>query len=115
MFSYIVTGVFFVYNDSIMIIFSILAVFGAYALLRELVMLFGRKKRAVAAVRIRADMDANACTDAVRFVELLSQSNRQLESAPVLLCDAPVPKDLQNYGYEIYVRQTDTEEECRRN
>lgn len=114
MFSYIVTGVFFVYNDSMMILFSVLAVFGAYALLREIAMLFGRKSRVVAAVRIRADMDADARTDAVRLAEQLAQTNRQMESAPVLLSDVPVPKDLQNYGYEIYVRQTDTEEECRR-
>lgn len=113
MFSYIVTGVFFVYN-MIMILFSVLAVLGAYALLRELVMVLGRKSRAVAAVRIRADMDADARTDAVRLAEQIAETNRQLESAPVLLCDTPVPKELQNYGYEIYVRQTDTEEECRR-
>lgn len=102
------------YNNTIMIVFCVLAVFGAYALLREIVMLLCRKSRAVAAVRIRAEMDADACADAVRFAEQLAGTNRQLERAPVLLCDAPVPKDLQNYGYEIYVRQTDTEEECRR-
>lgn len=114
MFSYIVTGVFFVYNDSIMILFSVLAVFGAYALLREIAMLFGRKSRVVAAVRIRADMDVDARTDAVRIAEELAGSDRRFESAPVLLCDVPVPKDLQDYGYEIYVRQTDTEEEWRK-
>ncbi len=108
-------GVFFVYNNGIMILLCTLAVFGAYALLRELVLLLFRKNRIVAAVRIHADMDADARTDAVRLAEQLAGSRRQMERAPVLLSDVPVPKDLEAYGYAIYVRQTDTEEECRRN
>ena len=114
-FSYIVMGVFFVYNDSIMILLCVFAVYGVYAMLRELILLFARKKCAVAAVRIYAGMDRDACMDAIRFAEQLAGARWQFESVPVLLCDAPASTEIQNYGYEVYVKQTVTEEECRRN
>ncbi len=110
MFSYIVTGVFFVYNSSVMILFCVFAVYGAYAMIREAVMLLSRKSRLSAAVRIGRDMDAETCADAIRLAEQFAGSHRQFASAPVLLCEAPVPQEVQNYGYEIYVRRTETEE-----
>ena len=114
-FSYIVTGVIFVYNDSSMILLCIFAVYGVYAMLRELVMLLVRKKRAVVAIRISADMERDACIEAIRFAEQFAEGNRHVERGPVLLCDAGDPDKMQGYGYEIYVKRTVAEEECRQN
>lgn len=103
------------YNDGSMILLCIFAVYGVYAMLREVFMLLIRKKRAVIAIRISADMERDACIEAIRFAEQLAEGNRRVERVPVLLCDALEPKKMQGYGYEVYVKRTIAEEECRQN
>lgn len=105
MLSYIVTGVILVYNDIVIIVLCVFAVYGAYALFREISMLFSRKNRVAAAVRIKDDEQLQ--NDAVVIAEQYIATHTFLERAPVLLCDKYVPSDLQKYGYEIYIKQTE--------
>lgn len=98
------------YNDSIMILLCVFAVYGAYALLREAAILILRKSCAVAAVRILSDMDADTCREAIRTGEEIASTHLHFERKPVLLCEIPPSAELSEYGYEIYVKQADTEE-----
>lgn len=93
------------YNDIVMIILCVFAVYGAYALLREISMLFSRKNRVAAAVRIKRNERLQ--NDAVIIAEQYIATHAFLERAPVFLCDGDVPRDLQKYGYDIYIKQTE--------
>lgn len=101
------------YNDIVIILFCVFAVYGVYALVREVAVLLFRKSRAIAAARITSEMDADARNDAIRNAEQFAQQCVRVDKAPVLLCDDPIDADLAAYGYAIYIRQTDTEETCR--
>ncbi len=93
------------YNDIIMIIISVLAVYGAYALIREVAMLFSRKHRIVAAIRIKDGMLED--NDAIVVAEQYIASHSFLERTPVLICEREVPKDIENYGYDVYIKFTE--------
>ncbi|MBQ8837109.1 MAG: hypothetical protein IJ002_06350 [Clostridia bacterium] len=95
------------YNDIVIIILCVFAVYGAYALLREISMLFSRKNRVAAAVRVKSNEQLQ--NDAIVTAEQYIATHTFLERAPVLLCDGCVPNDLKKYGYEIYIKQTEEE------
>ena len=103
MFSYIVTGVIFVYNDTIMIILCVFVVYGAYAFFREIFLLFSKKRCVVAAVRIKSDADIERTILAEQYISTYSF----LDRAPVLLCEKDLSEDLKKYGYEVYIKQTE--------
>ncbi len=105
MFSYIVTGVILVYNDIIIIILCVFAVYGAYALLREIAMLFSKRNRVAAAIRVKNDERCQ--NDSVVTAEQYIATHCFLEREPVFICDGGVPENLKKYGYEIYVKQTE--------
>ena len=81
------------------------AVYGAYAFLREIKAAFARKKQLVAAVRIEENL-----ADAISHAEFYTQKYTYLESRAVLLCDAEIPTDIEQYGLDIYVKLQGKEE-----
>ena len=95
------------YNDIILIFLCVFAVYGAYAIIREMIMLLCRKSRVAAAVRIYSDMSDDEQNDAIMLVENYVCSNSFLERAPIIICDSESAEHLQRYGYEIYIRYTE--------
>ena len=93
------------YNDLILIIISVFAVFGAYAVIREIVMLFVKNTDIVYAVRLRGDGDALRVEEALAKAEYLAQTDFETESRPVLLLDGGDAEDAERYGYEVYVKK----------
>ena len=91
------------YNDIIMIVLCVFAVYGAYALFKEIFMLFYRDHSVVVAVRV----DNSLYEDNIVLAEKCIADNCLLEKYPVLLCVDTVPEDLSKYGYEIYVKYTE--------
>ena len=68
-------------------------------------MLFLRKKRVVAAIRVENDISLREerITDAERLIEF----HYFLERKPVLLCDIEGAKEYNNYGYDVYIKYTE--------
>ena len=91
--------------NSFVILFCVFAVYGAYALLREIVFAVARKKRIVAAVRVASDI-----TDALAVAELYTQKYICFEGRPVLLCDTEPPSEVKKYGLDVYVKMPRKEE-----
>lgn len=104
MFSYIVTGVIFVYN-SLVILLCVFAVYGAYAIFREIALACARKKQIAAAVRVTSEL-----MDKIAVAEYYTQKYTYFESRPVLLCDTDPPTDIQKYGLDVYVKLPGKEE-----
>ena len=93
------------YNDLILIVISVFAVFGAYAVIREIVMLFVKNTDIVYAVRLRGDSDTLRVEEALAKAEYLAQTDLQTESRPVLLLDGGDAEDAERYGYEVYIKK----------
>ena len=98
------------YNDCVMILLCVFAVYGAYALLREIATIAFRKSRAVAAVRITKEMDVDACCDAVRLAEEIAATYLQFERGTALLFEEKPTGELWTKEYPIYIKLTDTED-----
>jgi len=96
-----------VYNDIILIFICVFAVYGAYALIRELGMLVCGKNRIVAAIRINSQMCEDEQNDALILADNYISSYGFLERAPIIICDSESTNDLERYGYEVYIRQTE--------
>lgn len=94
------------YRDLILIIISVFAVFGVYAVIREVVMLFIKNTDIVYAVRLRGDGDALRVEEALAKAEYLSQTDSQTENRPVLLLDGGDAEDAERYGYEVYIKKS---------
>ena len=81
----------------LIIVCCILTVYGAYALLRELLFLFIREKRFVVAVRLQEGI-AEEIADA----EYYAQTKIVFESRPILLCEGDLPVEAYTYGMDVY-------------
>ncbi len=92
------------YNDIILILLCVFAVYGVYSVFREIGMLLCRKNRVAAAVNISLDMSENQINDALVFAQNSVYSYSFLERAPVIICDREKADCLKRYGYEIYVK-----------
>ena len=90
------------YNDIAVIFLCVLAVYGAYALFREISMVFSRKNRIVAAVRVKSSTQLQS--DDIVIAEKYVASHSFLDKKPVLLFDGEVPEELKKYGYDIYIK-----------
>ena len=95
------------YNDIIMIFLCVFAVYGVYALLREIGAVVCRKNRIVAAIKVCSEMCEDDINDAVIFAENYISSYSFLERAPIIVCDSENAKFLKRYGYDIYIKQTE--------
>ena len=84
--------------NSLIILLCVLAVYGAYALFREFLFLFIRKKKMITAIRVQTGF-AEDLADA----EYFAQTHRLFESRPILLCDTNPPADIHKYGMDVYV------------
>ncbi len=104
--SYIVTGVILVYNDIIIITLCVFAVYGVYAVIREIAMLFLKKRGLVLAIKMDSDMRKDERADAVALAENCIYKHSFLNRTPIIICDKAVD-DYKKYGYKIYVRYTE--------
>ncbi len=95
------------YNDIILIFLCVFAVYGAYAAVREIGMLFCRKKRVAAAIRIKTDASEDDRNEMIMTAENYISSHSFLERAPIIISDKETAKYLKRYGYEIYVKYTE--------
>ncbi len=93
------------YNDIIIIFICTFAIYGIYAFLREVCMLFMRKKRVVAAIRVGNDISLRE--EKIANAERLIDFHYFLERKPVLLCDIEGAKENSNYGYDVYIKYTE--------
>lgn len=85
--------------NSLVILFCVLSVYGAYAFLREIALAFARKKRIVAAIRVASDL-----ADRIAVAEYYTQKYTCFERQSVLLCDSEPPEDIKTYGIDVYVK-----------
>ena len=85
--------------NSIIILFCVFAVYGAYAMLREISLLLIRKNRIVAAVRLDSTV-----ADRMVLAESITQKCASFERYPVLLCEEDPFEDIEKYGMDIYVK-----------
>ena len=92
-----------------MIVLSIFAVYGAYALLREIAMLFSRKSRVVVAVRISGKMDSEQRSNAIITAENYIHYNSFLERVPIIISEDLSAKELKKYGFKVYGPLTEEE------
>lgn len=88
-----------------MILLCVFAVYGAYAVFRELALVFARKKQVVAAVRLGSDL-----ADRLAVAEYYTQKYTYLEGRPVLLCDSEPPRGIEKYGMDVYWKMSGKEE-----
>ena len=107
MFSYIVTGVILLYNDIVMIILCIFAVFGFYSLLREFSMLFSRRSRVSAAVFVNSEMSRDEINEVILNAEDYIYNHSFLHRYPIIINDGKSFDELKRYGCNIYVEQTE--------
>lgn len=98
-------GVIFVYNDLILILLSVFAVFGIYAVIREIVMACTKSRGIVYAVRFSAGDDAMRTAEVLLKAEHLAGKCRDTERRPVLLTDSAGAREAGKFGYEVYVKQ----------
>lgn len=97
------------YNDIVMITLCVFAVYGVYALFREISMLFSRKIRVFAAVRINSKMSKDERNDALLAAENFIHYHSFLERAPIIINEGVSSQELKKYGYKIYELQTEEE------
>ena len=98
-------GVIFVYNDLILILLSVFAVFGIYAVIREIVMACTKSRGIVYAVRFAAGDDEMRTAELLLKAEHLAGKCRDTERHPVLLTDSTGSREAEKVGYEVYVKQ----------
>ncbi len=91
-------------------IVCILAVFGVYGILCRVLAFFCRGEKLSYALHIENDAEAEAlASDAIREAMLMTESENGRLLPPVILLNAPLPKEsverLRGYGYRIYHRE----------
>ena len=91
-------GVIFVYNDFILILLSVFAVFGVYAVIREIVMACTKSRGILYAVRFAAGDDALKA-------EYLAAKCPDAERRPVVLVCSTDAREAEKFGYEVYIKQ----------
>lgn len=99
-FSYIVTGVIFVYN-SLIILLCVLAVYGAYALFRELLVILSRNKVVSLSVKVK---DMNELQDMLSVAEYYTQKYSFFDNKVIVVCEAENAGKIEKYGFDVYVK-----------
>lgn len=107
MFSYIVTGVIFVYNDIIIIFICAFAVYGAYSVLREILDALGKRLKIVAAIYITENTDWASIENAVEYANLCICEHSFLEAQPIFVTDCVNAEFLKDLKYTVYVKYTE--------
>lgn len=113
MFSYIVTGVIFVYNDIIVIFTCAFAIFGVYSVIREVFAVLGRRFKMVAAIYISENTNLKSIESMVEYAELCICDHTFLEAQPILVTDCVNAEFLKDLKYTVYVKYTEDIWPCR--
>lgn len=98
-------GVIFVYNDCILILLSVFAVFGAYAVIREIVMACTRSRGILYAVRFAAGDDEMQTAELLLKAAYLAERHRGVEHRPAVLADRESAREAEKFGYDVYIKQ----------
>ena len=98
-------GVIFVYNDLILILLSVFAVFGVYAVIREIVMACTKSRGILYAVRFSSGDEEMRIAEMLLKAEHLAGKSRDTERRPVLLTDSGSAREAEKFGYEVYIKQ----------
>ena len=100
MFSYIVTGVIFVYNSFIILV-CIFAVYGAYSMLRELFFSISKDRVFYIAVKVSECDDIN---ESLCDAEYAAAKHRRFNVHPIVLCDTECADGYKKYGFDVYIK-----------
>lgn len=92
------------YNDLILVLLSVFAVFGVYALIREIVMVCTKSRGIVYAVRFAASDDEMQTVERLLKVAYLAEKDHDVESRPILLASRADAREAEKYGYEVYIK-----------
>lgn len=98
-------GVIFVYNDFILILLSVFAVFGVYAVIREIVMACTKSRGILYAVRFAAGDDEMHTAELLLKAEYLAAKCPDAERRPVVLVCSTDAREAEKFGYEVYIKQ----------
>lgn len=88
------------YNGFIILI-CVFAVYGAYALFRELSAVLLRNNRLVIAIEVT---DEETIQDSMVLAEAYIQNNRCFKGKPVLLCEDEDTEKYIKYGLDVYTK-----------
>ena len=97
------------YNNLIIFV-CVLAVYGAYALAREIIMLFSRKNKLIIAIDVTENTDV---AEDISLAEFYIQKHLVVCGRPVLICKTEETEKYAKYGYDIYVRSGEENNVCR--
>ena len=107
MFSYIVTGVIFVYNDTIVIFTCAFAIYGVYSAIKEILNVLGWKCRFIAAIYISDNADVDFIENAVEYTNCCICEHSFFESQPVFVADCVNAELFKDLKYTVYVKYTE--------
>ena len=91
------------YNDIVMIILCVFAVYGVYSVIREIVMLLTKRNNFILAIKV----DSKTVNEDIVLAEQYLEENSVLNKKPVLLCDTEMAEEIKKYGYEVFVKLTE--------
>lgn len=98
-------GVIFVYNDFILILLSVFAVFGVYAVIREIVMACTKNRGILYAVQFAAGDDEMHTAELLLKAEYLAAKCPDAARRPVVLTCIADAREAEKFGYEVYIKQ----------
>ncbi len=87
--------------NSLIILLCVLAVYGAYSLLRETLALFCKKRIISLAVRTN---DLSELKDMLSLAEQHAQKFGFIDNKVIVICDEDKANDFKNYGFEVYIK-----------
>lgn len=95
------------YNEIILIILSVFAVFGMYSAIREFFVLFCEKSQLVVAIRIAADSQDENINDSLIVAYGYIDEHYILERRPVFICDDLNSECIGTLQHDVYVKYTE--------
>ena len=107
MFSYIVSGVILVYNEIIIIVLSVFAVFGAYSVIREFFILLCKKEQLVVAIKITDVPNERSMLERIETAEEYITEHYIFEKHPVFICDSFDSTWGDISKFDVYVKYTE--------
>ena len=87
--------------NTLIILLCVLAVYGAYSLLREILVIFCKKKIVSLAVRTN---EISELKDILSVTEQHAQKFSFIDDKMIVICDEAKADEFEEYGFEVYIR-----------
>ena len=85
--------------NSLIILVCVFAVYGAYTLIREVMVLLSRKSRVYVAI----DVSEGNVDDKILLAEFYASKYSFFASRPIIVCEESKIEEVKKYGYKICV------------